>query len=669
VGGWFTNNMKIPLIWLKDYIEINKTPKEIAASFTSLGLMLDKPIENGVLDLEHRMDRADWLSITGCARDLAAFENAKFKFPKVHKEKGKEPTKESSVEIKVECPDLVNRFNTRVFRNIQVQESPEWLKERLEAYGIPSINNIVDITNFVMVELGQPMHAQDTDKMEKPEIVIRRAKNDEIVKTLLGEEVKLDPDVFVLTQNDKATVIGGIVGGESTGVDLKTKNIVLDAGNYNQTSVRRNSRKLKIQNETVLRYDKYLNTELTQIAIERAVELILELAGGEYYENFDYYPKKKHIKPMTLRHKRIKVLSGMEIEPPKVRKILELLEYKILDEDKKGLTVEIPHFRTDVEVEDDLVADVLRINNYEKIPVTLISAAPPKEITKPVYKYEEKLRDVCAGLGLHEHITDPLVAKNDNDKKQVVLENSQSSEKNSLRYSVYQTLTPVIEMYRKQNIKKCGLFEIGKTFELNGKGENIENYLETRVLEVVYFEEGMSPYNTSLNIKRVLGRLLKDMGIQNYYFQVNIADNKTGKSSQSGNNDNNYENKSLIKQEELVLGELKYDSFTIFTQEMLKAETVNTRIKHDITASIFEDISLVVKVGSIIGETIKAIKDLNSSITEVYVIDEYQDKKLGENKKGVTLRIEIATDKSGAASVKEKILEVIEKNPDIEIRT
>ena len=647
--------MKVPLIWLKDYIDLNKTSKEIASSFTSLGLMLDKPIENNVLDLEHRMDRADWLSITGCARDLAAFENAKFKFPKVHKEKGKEPTKESSVEIKVECPDLVNRFNTRVFRNIKVKESPQWLKERLEAYGMPSINNIVDITNFVMVELGQPMHAQDIDRMETPEIIIRRAKKGEKVKTLLGEEVELDPDIFVLTQNDKASVIGGIVGGESTGVDSTAKNIVLDAGNYNQTSVRRNSRKLKIQNETVLRYDKYLNPELTQIAMERAVGLILELAGGDYYENYDYYPKKKHTNPMTLRYKRIKTLSGMEIEPPKVKNILELLEYKILDEDKKGLTLEIPYFRTDIEVEDDLVADVLRINNYEKIPVTSISAAPPKEITQSIYKYEEKLRDACSKLGLHEHITDPLVAKNDNDKKQVVLENSQSSGKNSLRTTIYQTLAPITEMYKKQNILKFGLFEIGKTFELIGKGDSIENYSEQRVLEVIYHEENLNPYKTSLKIKKLLGGLLKEMGVQNYYFQNENFEYKPG-------------NKTLVKQEELLLGELKYDSFAIFTEELQKAETANTRIKHDISASTYEDISLVINVGAIMGETIRSIKALNSSITEVYVIDEYQDEKLGDNKKGVTIRIEFTTDKNSATNLKGKVLEIISKNPEIEIR-
>jgi phenylalanyl-tRNA synthetase beta chain len=184
--------MKVPLIWLKDYIDTKKTPKEIAESFTALGLMLDKPIEKDVLDLEHRMDRSDWLSIIGCARDFAAMEGLKFKFPELNKTAGKQPKKSQIIDIKIECPDLVHRFNTRVFRGIKVKKSPKWLSERLEAYGIPSINNIVDITNFVMVELGQPMHAQDIAKMEKPEIVIRRAKDNEEITTLLGQQIKLN---------------------------------------------------------------------------------------------------------------------------------------------------------------------------------------------------------------------------------------------------------------------------------------------------------------------------------------------------------------------------------------------------------------------------------------------------------------------------------------------
>ena len=224
--------------WLREYVKPNKTYKEIAADFTQLGLMLDKyDSDKNVLDLEHRMDRSDWLSITGCARDLAAYENIAFTFPTLYSKKGRAPDTSTRVEIKVECPDLVNRFNTRIFKKIRVGESPDWLKGRLEAYGIPSINNVVDITNYVMVELGQPMHAQDLAKFSKREIVIRRALDKEKITTLHGDTIELDTDTFVLAKDGKPAVIGGIVGGADTGVDENTTEIILDAGNYDQVNI------------------------------------------------------------------------------------------------------------------------------------------------------------------------------------------------------------------------------------------------------------------------------------------------------------------------------------------------------------------------------------------------------------------------------------------------
>jgi phenylalanyl-tRNA synthetase beta chain len=334
--------MKIPVEWLKQYIKTEKETKELAQSFTFLGLMLDKPLADymdgsyttPILDLEHRMDRSDWLSITGCARDLAAFERVDFISPELYTQEGKKPNSDQIVDVKVECPDMVNRFNTRVFRNIRVGESPAWLKNRLQSYGIPSINNIVDITNYVMVETGQPLHAQDLAKLEKPEIIIRKARKGEKMVTLLGDTVELDESNFVLTQNDKPTVIGGIVGGQTTGISNTTTDFVLDAGNYNQTAIRKASRRIKIQNETVLRCDKFLHPDLTEYAIHRATKLILELAGGIYYSNIDWYPNQQKHKKFILRMERLEKLSGMTFLKAGVKEILVRLGYVILNEDR-----------------------------------------------------------------------------------------------------------------------------------------------------------------------------------------------------------------------------------------------------------------------------------------------------------------------------------------------
>lgn len=612
--------MKIPLDWLKNYVPLNKTTMEIASSFTLLGLMLDKPLANNVLDLEHRMDRADWLSITGCARDIAAFEHLPFTFPKLYTEKGKTPTPDQKVKIEVKCPDKVTRFNTRVIRGVKVQSSPAWLKEKLEAYGMPSINNIVDITNFVMVELGQPMHAQDLAKMQelgKTEIVIRNAKKGEIVKTLLGETIELDDTMFVLTQNDTATVIGGIVGGEATGVDETTKDIILDAGNYNQVNIRKSSRKLKIQNETVLRYDKFLHPYQCELAIQRAVSLILELAGGEYYENEDYYPNPQPFKQMTLRLTRLTQIAGFDISEQEVMQTLDLLGYKLLDKATDKLILEIPYFRTDIEVEDDIVADILRIHNYEKIELEVMPFAPPKEITPEIYKYEDRLRKICTAIGLHEHITDPIVAKS-TDPMQVILENALNADKSALRTNIYKTLKPVLENYVKNNVNEVCIFELGKTYLKVGKGDKVEDFAEPRMLEVIYMNTEKSPEEIASQIKRHLSTLLANLGI------VYILNPTTEKNVAC-----------IYDLYNTELGTLRYDSFTLDVEKLIRLPTTNIRIKQDTTQTLTNDLTIKVKENTKVAEIIKEIL-LVDGVKNVSTVDQYTTKA---KEKTATLRV------------------------------
>lgn len=659
--------MRIPLEWLQQYIKINKKSEEIAESFTALGLMLDKPIEEftqnkyktHILDLEHRMDRSDWLSVIGCARDLAAFEKLELRLPELHIEKGKTPEKSQIVDIQVKCPDLVNRFNTRVFRNIKVKESPDWLKNRLEAYGLPSINNVVDITNYIMVELGQPMHAQDIDKMEKPEIVIRKGRNGEQLTTLLGETVKIDDECFVLTQNDKPTVLGGIVGGNATRVDETTTNIVLDAGNYNQNSVRKTSRRLKIQNETVQRYDKYLHPKLTEIAIARATKLILELAGGDYYENIDWYPKEFPEMELNFRMSRLKKLSGQDFETEKALKILTDLGYEILKTSDKSLSeefrIKIPYFRTDVIVEDDLVSDILRINDYKNIPIALISSEPPKEITPDIYRFEEKLRDICLSLGLHEHITDPILGFSEK-KYQIKLENSFSSEKNALRTSIYDTLFPLVETYKKHKKSEIGLFEIGKIYFHTGKGNDFgdfrdfEDFEEKRCLHVIYENENLSSYEQSEKLKEILSTIMQNLGIDSYYGE-RAGDEVEEKTT------------AHLYVGEMPVGIAMYNSFCLRTDKLLLLQKEDIRVKTKIPNYHIEDISLVFDLKKSFGTIYKEIREFSKDIVSVNVVETFTDEKLGKDKKSVLVRVTYKNTLD-----KEKLLSVLKKQHMVQIR-
>ncbi len=615
--------MRIPVKWLKNYVKTNKSAAELAKSFTSLGLMLEKPIKNEILELEHRFDRADWLSILGCARDLAAFESVDFVKPELKKQK---VASGGNVDIKVSDKNLVNRFTTRVFKNIKVGKSPDWLSESLESYGIASINSVVDITNYVMVEMGQPLHAQDLSKFQKREIEIRLAKKGESIKTLLGTEIELDEDVAILCQNNTPAVIMGIVGGHQTSVDESTKEIVLDAGNYNQSLVRKTARKLKIQNETVLRCDKYLHPKQTMDAIQRATDLILELCGGEVYENGDYYPVEAKPKHMALSYARVLKVSGMEFEPKRIKDILTRLEYKIVKETSEYLELEIPYFRTDIEVEDDMVADILRINSYENIPLAVIEAAPPKNVTSDIYKLEDELRDILVKLGLHEHITDPLV-QSENEVNEILLENSLSSEKNALRTNITRTLKPVVEIYMKNNFfqnSTVKLFEIGKSFE--------KDTTELRQLEVV-ISSSNGHKETSREVNLTLINLIKELGIKRTYIKSN-GEIMVGKTK---------------------IGHVRYDGFTLDVVLLLQLRSKNVVSRAlDVTSAVqTEDISLVMDKSIKAGEILEKIYSTFQTVDIAYVVSEFSKSDI---QKSVTFRLEFDSNIS-----KEEILNIKHK--------
>ncbi len=594
------------------------------------------------------MDRSDWLSILGCARDLAAYEGAKLKYPKIHNEKGKSLETKDKVKIEVHCPELVNRFNTRVFKNIKVKKSPDWLKGRLEAYGIPSINNIVDITNYVMVEYGQPLHAQDLSKMKAREIVIRRAKPEEKVITLLGEIAVLTKDNFVLTQAGEATVVGGIVGGASTGVTDTTTEIILDAGNYNQVAIRKASRALKIQNETVLRSDKFLHPELTQKAIERATYLILELAGGEYFENDDWYPNPTKTQKMELRYERIKKIGGVDFDKSKVKEILEALEYKIVDEKVTGFEVEIPYFRTDVIVEDDIVSDIYRIYDYKNIPVVQINAAPPKEITPKLYVFEDYIRDTLVGLGFHEHITNPIIKIDEKATNQVILTNALSPDKSAMRTSIRTTLKDVFQTYSKARIPEVRLFEIGRTYEVIGSNEKHNSYRENRALEVFYKNSELDSYSCAKYIKSIFASVMLSLGIANYIFEKN----------EFGVN-------VLIGKDKI--GFLDVQGFTLNTQQLLKFKNTSLRPVNEAPDFTTENISLVMNINESFGPALQNIEKFSEIINEAYVTEEYIGTEVGDNKKAVLVEIKYKT--SDTQKVRDGLIKMLNSDYGYECRS
>src|SRR5712692_8916931 len=319
--------MKVVYNWLKDFVDVTSTPQELASRLALSGTNI-AGVENGahgaVIDAEVSSNRPDCLAHYGIAREVAAI----YKLPLKHvSPKPAESAAKASdaVKVEIQSPDLCGRFTARVIRNVKIQPSPKWLKDRLEASGVASISNVVDISNYVMLELGHALHTFDYDKVREHKIVVRRAKPSEKIRTLDGVERALDPGICMISDGDgsRAVGIGGIMGGGETEISFSTKNVLIECAWFEPVPIRRATRLLKLHTEASTRFSRGADPELAELASRRCAELILQLAGGELLSGVvDAYPGKRVRKKITLTRAEILRVMGGDVPDREVESIL-----------------------------------------------------------------------------------------------------------------------------------------------------------------------------------------------------------------------------------------------------------------------------------------------------------------------------------------------------------
>ena len=464
--------MKVPLNWLSDYVKINKSPKEIANSFTALGLMLDKPIgENQVLDLEHRMDRSDWLSIIGCARDLAAFENEKLLIPKLRHKSAKTPHKNQLIPITVNCPE-VRRFTTRIFRGVKIAKSPNWLIERLTAYGIQSINNVVDISNYLMLTLGQPVHIFDFEKIadgNNVRMIMREAKTGEKIVTLDDKEIVLPGEDIIIEDGKKRLIdLCGIMGGLNSCVAQNTKTIILFVQTYNKAKIRKTAMTTGVRTLAATYFEKGLDEERVEPTLVYGVKLLQQYGKGKIASQlYDIYPAPYKQKKVTTTFSFFKKIVGVDIGKKDIVNILKNLGFQTAV-NQQQLTAFIPSYRKyDILIPEDLIEEVARVYGYHKIVDNL---PPPGFVEQPaefhrLFKIVNKIKIFLKHLGLNEVINYSMISKKMIDewgldeKKHLQLANSISEEIEYMRITLLPSLC--------KNIRdNCGKRDILKFFEI-----------------------------------------------------------------------------------------------------------------------------------------------------------------------------------------------------------
>ena len=423
-----------------------------------------------ILEIAITPNRPDALSHIGIARNLSAIFNRDLKIPKLDfKESQQEIMQIASVEIqdKVNCP----RYSATVVAGVAIKESPEWLKSKLSRIGLRPINNVVDITNFILHEIGQPLHAFDLDKLSGKKIIVRSLESEFKFTTLDSKDRILHENTMMICDGKREVAIAGVMGGENSEVTENTKNILIESAYFNPASIRRTAKKLQLSTDSSYRFERGTDPSNTVYAAQRAAQLIASISGGEIAKGvIDEYPSKIKQKEITFRLSRLKKILGYEIPKADVIRIFHKLGINLLRDMGESLEVIIPLSRPDIEREVDLIEEVARISGYNKIPsVDKVSITLHKR--KDDFKFEDKLRENLVALGFNEMITNPLVQESyaKITGKPIRISNPQSQDMAFLRTSLLVSALPVISNNIKKGEKDLAVFEIGNTFELTGE--------------------------------------------------------------------------------------------------------------------------------------------------------------------------------------------------------
>jgi phenylalanyl-tRNA synthetase beta chain len=487
--------MRVLYNWLKEFVDVTAPPAELRSRLSLSGTAVDAIDDSPagpVLDVEVNTNRADCLGHYGIAREAATLYRLPLK-PVAPKLKEAAQKAESVTRVEIECPELCGRFTARVIRGVKVGASPDWLRARLEALGQASINNVVDATNYVMLELGHPTHAFDFDTLAERRIVVRRARPGEKLRTLDGLERKLAPEMCMIADAARSVGIGGVMGGAETEITSASKAVLLESAWFDPVSIRRTSKALNLRTEASTRFERGADPEMAELASRRCAELIQQLAGGEILAGVvDVYPGRQPPHKIEFTRKELLRVIGADVPDREIEAILGALGFEPVRVDAtRGSAGSLmaawecrqPSWRRDVTREVDLIEEVARHYGFNQFPPRLPAAKQPAA-RLPHAEAEDRLRERLRGLGYHEIVTIPHVAEETDALFRaggihpVRLANPLAEDAATLRTSGLVTMAAALEWNLNHGQRNVRLYEIGRTYQLRGM-QPIETHVLT----------------------------------------------------------------------------------------------------------------------------------------------------------------------------------------------
>jgi phenylalanyl-tRNA synthetase beta chain len=481
--------MKLSINWLREYVDFDCSLHELAHALTMAGLEVEESREllrselvalggegvadDVVFDVKVTPNRGDWLSVLGVAREVGALLDTSFRSP-APEVAVISPEASDLIRIRIEATDLCRRYVGVVIRNVTIGESPGWMKDRLIAAGMRPINNVVDVTNYVMLELGQPLHAFDYRLIRGPEIIVRRARAGEMITSLDGIHRELHKDMLVIADSERAVAIAGIMGGVDSEISKQTQDILIESANFNNVGVRRTSKRLNMVTESSYRFERGVDPSITAVAARRATELVQDLAGGEVASGIvDVYHDPVGAMEVTVRPERANLVLGASIDPDEMASYLRRLG--IGTRPRNGVLIcNVPSYRPDVTREIDLIEEIGRIYGYDNIDVTLPSGASQGK-DSPEGSFRERLRVILMSCGAQEVLTHSLVPSRFAEvaglgAECVRMRNPLSEELDAMRAALTPNLLQVVARNQAFGTTNANVFEIGKIYRQTQNG-------------------------------------------------------------------------------------------------------------------------------------------------------------------------------------------------------
>ncbi len=469
--------MKITYNWLKEFVEFNLSPSELSKKLTMAGLetnVIEQIDNDHVIEVDLTPNRSDCHSVIGIAREVSALTGGKFISPDASV-KEQDGDMDKLIYVSIESPDLCNRYTARIIKDVKIEASPSWLEKRLKAIGIRPINNVVDVTNYILWKTGQPLHAFDYNCIKDNKIIVRRASKNESFIALDGKEHELTEDSLVIADTEKAVALAGVMGGENSGVTASTKDVLLESAYFNPISIRKTSRRHGIFTDSSYRFERGVDIEGVITALDIAARLISELSGGKVIKGrLDCYPKKIESPQIVLRMSRTNKILGTNLSMDCISDILRRLMFSVEVIDNDKLKAHVPSFRKDIEREIDLIEEAARLNGYENITKTIPSSQISTASLTKGQEFAKNIRNILTSSGLTEIINysfiddklfDPMnIPENDAMRNSIKLRNPLSQNWSVMRTTLVPGLIQTVVLNINRGVNDVEIFEIGKVF-------------------------------------------------------------------------------------------------------------------------------------------------------------------------------------------------------------